>query len=114
MRSELWRLIATCLCLGLFCIGLTAQNDTLTAAAGGKYVISAKAGGVNLVQGAVTVARTNGRTGVLVKGDDLNIGDRVSTGSDGKAEILLNPGSFLRVGGNSAFEFKQHPSTIFK
>ena len=35
----------------------------------------------------------------------MQIGDRVSTGVDGKAEILLNPGSYLRLGPNSAFEF---------
>jgi hypothetical protein len=69
-------------------------------------VISAKPGGVNLVQGTVTVTRRNGSTGHLIKGDDLNIGDKVSTGPDGKAEILLNPGSFVRLGGSSVFTFK--------
>jgi hypothetical protein len=42
---------------------------------------------------------------LLLKGDTLEVGDRVSTGANGKAEILLNPGSFLRLGGSSAFEF---------
>jgi hypothetical protein len=40
-----------------------------------------------------------------LKGDTLEVGDRVSTAANGKAEILLNPGSFLRLGGASAFEF---------
>ena len=44
--------------------------------------------------------------GCFFKGDTLEIGDRVSTADDGKAEILLNPGSYLRLGGHSAFEFK--------
>lgn len=70
-----------------------------------KYVISAKAGGVNFVEGTVTVAGENGRSGRLFKGDQLDTGDRVATGSDGKAEILLNPGSYTRLGGNSSFEF---------
>src|SRR5688572_22858507 len=86
--------------------GLMAQNDVLTAAAGDRYVISAKAGGVNFVSGPVTVVRKNGRGGALIKGDSLEIGDVVSTGPDGKAEILLNPGSFLRLGGGASFEFK--------
>lgn len=83
-----------------------AQNDTLGAAAGDRYVISAKAGGVNYVSGAVTVLRSEGKSGQMLKGDKLAIGDRVSTGADGKAEVLLNPGSYLRLGANSAFEFK--------
>src|SRR5688572_14264050 len=83
-----------------------AQNDTLSAAAGDRYVISAKAGGVNFVEGTVNVARKSGRTGQLLKGDSLEIGDRVLTATDGKVEILLNPGSFLRLGGDSEFEFK--------
>jgi len=78
----------------------------LRAAAGDKYVISAKAGGVNFVEGSVAIVRKDGRSGHLLKRDNISIGDRVSTGMDGKAEILLNPGSFLRLGGNSAFEFK--------
>jgi hypothetical protein len=81
-------------------------QDRAPSAAGEKYVISAKAGGVNFVQGTVGVVRKNGRSGVLLKKDELGIGDRVSTGTDGKVEILLNPGSYVRVGGNSAFEFR--------
>ena len=84
---------------------VSAQDRTLAAAAGDRYVISAKAGGVNFVEGEVTVVRRGGKNVQLVKGDSIEIGDRVSTGTDGKAEILLNPGSFLRLGGNSAFEF---------
>ncbi|MEO8648869.1 MAG: FecR family protein [Acidobacteriota bacterium] len=85
---------------------VVAQNDTIAAAAGDKYVISARAGGVNFAQGAVAVLRKDGTGSRLIKGDKLEIGDRVSTGADGRAEILLNPGSYLRLGGNSAFEFK--------
>jgi hypothetical protein len=36
--------------------------------------------------------------------DDLNSGDRVRTANDGRVEILLNPGSYLRLGGNSEVE----------
>jgi hypothetical protein len=82
-----------------------AQDETIRSVAGDKYVISAKAGGVNLVEGNVGIVRKAGRNGLLLKGDTLKVGDRVSTGADGRAEILLNPGSYLRLGGNSAFEF---------
>lgn len=83
-----------------------AQNDSMLAAAGDKYLISAKAGGVNLVDGTVGVVRDSGVSGRLVKGDRLEIGDRVSTGDGAKAEVLLNPGSFLRLAPLSAFEFE--------
>src|SRR5688500_15986988 len=106
MRHRCIRFIAICLSFTSLCMVVHAQDETLSAAAGDKYVISAKAGGVNFVEGAVGVVRKSGKSGVLIKGDVLNVGDRVSTGTDGRAEILLNPGSFLRIGGNSAFEFK--------
>jgi hypothetical protein len=93
------------LALGFVAALAVAQNDTISAAAGDRYVISAKAGGVNFVEGTVAVVRKSGRSGVLLKGDTLEIGDRVSTAENGKVEILLNPGSFLRLGGTSAFEF---------
>ncbi|HQY68252.1 MAG TPA: FecR family protein [Pyrinomonadaceae bacterium] len=100
----------------VFCVGiLTVMSLTVgfsqtdrelaTAAAGDKYVISAKAGGVNFVEGAVGIVRKAGRSGLLLKRDEILVGDRVSTGSDGKAEILLNPGSYMRIGPNSSFEF---------
>ena len=83
-----------------------AQDDSrLISAAGDKYVISAKAGGVNFVEGDATVIRKAGRSGYLLKGDQLEIGDKVTTGANGKVELLLNPGSYVRLGSNSVFEF---------
>lgn len=83
-----------------------ADRDRRAAnAASSIYVVSAKAGGINFVAGKVAVARTDGKSGYLVKGDELEIGDRVSTGADGKVEILLNPGSYVRLGENTEFEF---------
>jgi FecR protein len=70
-----------------------------------KFVISAKAGGINAITGQATVhSRGNDDWQVLSITDDLNAGDRVRTGDDGRIEILLNPGSYLRVGGNSEVE----------
>lgn len=83
-----------------------AQDSALRAAGGDKWVITAKAGGVNHVQGSVSIERASGKTGMLLKGDSIEVGDRVSTGANGRAEILLNPGSYLRIAENSAFEFK--------
>lgn len=81
------------------------EDRRTVSAASSLYVISAKAGAVNYVEGKVTVARQEGRSGYLLKGDELEIGDKVSTGAGGKAEILLNPGSFVRLAENSVFEF---------
>jgi hypothetical protein len=56
-----------------------------------QFVISTKAGLVNYVQGTANVKPTQSvATGVPIK-----------TGPEGFAEILLNPGSFLRLGQNS-------------
>ncbi|MDQ3219877.1 MAG: FecR family protein [Acidobacteriota bacterium] len=106
MKINLSHISAVCLAVMALAFSTSAQNETIAAAAGDKFVISAKAGGVNFVEGTVSVVRTYGKSGYLLKGDRLQIGDRVSTGTDGKAEILLNPGSYLRLGGNSEFEFK--------
>lgn len=106
MKTKLSHVFAVSFIVMAFVFSAFAQNNSIASAAGDKYVISAKAGGVNYVEGTVSIAKKQGRSGVLLKGDKLEIGDRVSTGADGKAEILLNPGSFLRLGGNSSFEFK--------
>lgn len=106
MKNCISRIACSAFTALLFVSAVTAQNERITSAAGDKYVISAKPGGVNLVEGTVGIVRQAGRSGPLLKGDKLQIGDRVSTGADGKAEILLNPGSYLRLGQNAAFEFR--------
>ena len=68
-----------------------------------KFGISAKAGGVNAVTGHVTVTRTGQSAQLLSSQDDLVSGDVVTTGAGGQAEVLLNPGSYLRVAENSEF-----------
>lgn len=87
---------------------VSAQNDrdSAVASAADKYLISAKAGGVNFVEGSVSVLRTDGKSGYLTKRDQIEVGDVVTTGDNSRAEILLNPGSFLRLGPNSSFHFK--------
>lgn len=74
-----------------------------------RHVISAKAGGINAITGQATM-RGKGESDwqQLMVTDDLNSGDRVRTASDGRIEILLNPGSYLRVGGNSEVELSDN------
>lgn len=68
-----------------------------------RHVISAKAGGVNSVTGRVMVTRA-GSEQLLTAQDDLSTGDLVTTGASSQIEVLLNPGSYLRLAENSAFE----------
>jgi hypothetical protein len=74
-----------------------------------KFVISAKAGGINAITGGASV-HSKGETDwqQLMITDDLNAGDRVRTSYDGRVEILLNPGSYLRLGGNSEVELSDN------
>lgn len=69
-------------------------------------VISAKAGGVNNVAGDATFGRAGANDWKrLTTSDHLKSGDAVRTGADGRVEILLNPGSYLRLGPNTEFVF---------
>src|SRR6202140_4409142 len=68
-----------------------------------KFGISARAGGVNSVAGSVMVQRTDQSPMPLTAQDDLKSGDVVTTGQASQAEVLLNPGSYLRVAANSEF-----------
>ncbi len=71
-----------------------------------RFGISAKAGGVNTVVGRVRVTRKGQQPQVLTSTDNLAVGETVTTASSSNAEILLNPGSYLRLGENSEFEFE--------
>lgn len=66
-----------------------------------KFGISARAGGVNAVSGSVMVKRKDMALQLLTDQDDLVAGDTVTTGQGSQAEVLLNPGSYLRLAPNS-------------
>ena len=68
-----------------------------------KFGISARAGGVNSVSGSVMVTRGGQAPQLLTNQDDLSAGDVVTTGQASQAEVLLNPGSYLRLAANSKF-----------
>jgi uncharacterized membrane protein YgcG len=72
-----------------------------------KYVVSAKAGVVNVAEGdaSVTRAKPFAMPEMLISGDELLTGDTVKTGASGRAEVLLNPGCYLRLGEGSEFVF---------
>src|SRR5215208_4043091 len=74
-----------------------------------KFVISAKAGGINAITGEASVhSRGESDWQQLMITNDLNAGDSVRTAYDGRVEILLNPGSYLRVGGDSEVELSNN------
>jgi len=71
-----------------------------------RFGISAKAGGVNAVVGHVMVNRKDQAPQLLTSRDDLVADDVITTGATANVEVLLNPGSYFRVGENSEFAFK--------
>lgn len=94
-------LFAIILVISGFSVG-AAQSTRTTR---DRFVISARAGGVNAVTGRTGVhARGSSVWEQLTIKDNLQGGDVVQTDLDGRVEILLNPGSYMRVGGNSEFE----------
>jgi hypothetical protein len=74
-----------------------------------RMVVSVRAGEVNLVEGDVSVKSGNSKSdqdwSLLVPGDVVKEGDAVKTGPGSRAEVLLNPGSYLRLSENSEFKF---------
>lgn len=74
-----------------------------------KFVISAKAGGINAITGEAKVhSRGESDWQQLSITDDLEAGDSVRTAFNGRVEILLNPGSYLRLGGDSEVELSNN------
>jgi hypothetical protein len=72
----------------------------LSGSATAQHLISSKAGFVNRADGTVYVLRhdsEDGQPGRASLGTQLRDGDRLSTDANSRAEILLNPGSYLRL-----------------
>lgn len=90
----------TCFLALLVCLASASVN----AQTRDRYVISVKAGGINFVTGEVTIERGGASLQQPVTDqDNLENGDVVTTGLSGRVEVLLNPGSYLRVAENSSF-----------
>lgn len=105
MKTSLIRIASVAVICVLFVQVAFAQDRNVNRSVADKYVISADAGGVNFVDGSVTVIRQDSSSGIVVKGDKLKAGDKVFTGNFARVELLLNPGSYARLGANSEFEF---------
>ncbi|MGH9880725.1 MAG: FecR domain-containing protein, partial [Pyrinomonadaceae bacterium] len=99
-KASYWLSLATCLVALLLCSPLAGYSQNRE-----KFVISAKAGGINAVTGkAIVHGKGTSEWEQLTIKEDLEAGDVVKTGLDGRVEMLLNPGSYLRVGEDSEFE----------
>src|SRR5262249_23771928 len=81
----------------LFALGLSATPNA-------QYLISTKAGFVNRADGKVFIQRSDsvdGEKGRASLGTQMRDGDTVSTAATSYAEILMNPGSYIRLSENS-------------
>lgn len=106
MRMFRFRCVAFVAMTAAVAVSVIAQDNGRTTPVSSKYMISAKAGGVNDIEGVVTVTRADASSGMLLKNDQIEVGEKLSTSADGRIELLLNPGSYLRLGPNSSAEFK--------
>jgi hypothetical protein len=97
MKGKSISILCSVLLLLTACVVATAQNRE-------RFGISAKAGGVNAVSGQVMVKRAGQAPQLLTSQDDLASGDVVNTATGSQAEILLNPGTYLRLAEKSEFE----------
>jgi hypothetical protein len=82
------------------------ERKKLSADEMGKYVVSAKAGIVSIIDGDVSIKRDKSDWRPLLEGDELKPADVIKTGATGRVEILLNPGTYLRIAENSQFDFQ--------
>ena len=100
-RSIIVRFAGATLVVAGLVVGASAQTAT------DSLVIYAKAGRINHAIGSAHVRRGWNESGkVLTVSDELAVGDIVETGADTQLEVLLNPGSFLRLAANSEFEMR--------
>ncbi|HKY06428.1 MAG TPA: FecR family protein [Blastocatellia bacterium] len=92
----------------LLLVGAAAgsENKKLSPEEIKKYPVILKAGVVNLAEGDVVRLRDEGKQPATA-GFELAHADVVKTGPSSRAEILLNPGSYLRLGENSEFAFSE-------
>src|ERR1041385_381178 len=73
-----------------------------SVAASGQYVVSAHSGLLNKVEGTV---KLDGKQAEPKFGEfpEMKLGQTLTT-EDGRVEVLLTPGTYMRVNENSSFE----------
>src|SRR5215471_730883 len=96
------------LAIGTILIASTAWGQgrrPLTLEEKRQNLVSSSAGEVNYTEGEVNLKSGQADWDRVANGDTLKNGDSVKTGQTGRAEILLNPGSYLRLSGDTQFQF---------
>jgi hypothetical protein len=92
----------------LACLAAPAQQrKPLPADEMSKYVVSAKSGVINLIEGKVQVLRAKqpDASEAPKLNKELQYGDHVTTDANSRTEILLNPGCYLRLDEQSEVVF---------
>jgi hypothetical protein len=87
-----------------FTFAALALAALLGGAANAQHLISSKAGFVNRAEGKVHILRSDAdetERGRASLGTQMRDGDRLMTEAGSRAEILLNPGSYLRLDENT-------------
>jgi FecR protein len=98
------RFVSLCASAVLLCAGVPLLSQDISSNVSAQ-VISAKPGMVNYVEGGPLVFRRDQEEGTkLVARNQLKPGERLQTKESDRAEILLSPGSYLRVAGSSQVE----------
>lgn len=98
------RHIRIAVCAALFCFAcLNTRIAAQERQAADRYLVSAKAGVVNLVEGRAEV-RGAGVWRAATTKDVMRSGDAARTSADARLEVLLTPGSFLRLGADAEIE----------
>lgn len=105
MKPNYFRFLAVSIIGLMLSVTMFAQDRREITSISSVYVISAKAGAVNYVSGEVFNLEKDAKKVALQKGSNIEDGDLVFTETNGRAEILLNPGSYVRLAGNSEFQF---------
>ncbi|MGI8655296.1 MAG: FecR domain-containing protein [Pyrinomonadaceae bacterium] len=95
--------IGVAVVFALFCsVAVTAQIQTQDTTS---YLVSAKAGRVNALSGKATVQHSgSAKRNQLTLKSELDSGDTLRTEAGARTELLLNPGSYLRIAENSEIE----------
>lgn len=84
----------------LLAAAVLTQDRSITS----YYKVSAEAGYINYVQGEATVeTRSGSRSAANV--EKVLAGEKIITSANSKVEVLLTPGSYLRLDSNSEAEF---------
>ena len=97
----IYRAAISTLALLVLSVSALAQERRESTSEKERYVVSAKAGALSYLQGHVTYKSGSAEWKALAVGHSLIAGDIVRTEGDGLAEVLLNPGAYIRISPNT-------------